>query len=290
MYEQITKNKWLSYFLLAGFFIIVFLLGLIFSVILDWGIAGLFFAALISIIMGLVGYYSGDKIVLSMSKAVLANKKEHAFLINAVDGLAIAAGIPAPKIYVINDSAMNAFATGRDPKNASIAVTTGLMEKLNRTELEGVIAHEMSHIKNLDTRLMVIVAVLVGIVALLSDWILRSMFWGRGNREDKSGAMLVFLVIGIVLAILTPIVAQLIKFAISRKREFLADASGAMLTRHPDGLANALAKISKESNQLKSASKATAHLYISNPFKKGVASWFSTHPPIEERIKALKAM
>jgi len=290
MYQQITKNKWLSYFLLAGFFVIVFLLGLVFSIILDWGIAGLFFAALISIIMGLVGYYSGDKVVLSISKAVPANKKEHAFLINAVEGLAIAAGIPAPKIYVIDDSAMNAFATGRDPKNASIAVTTGLMEKLNRAELEGVIAHEMSHIKNLDTRLMVIVAVLVGIVALLSDWILRSIFWGRGNREDRSGAMLIFLVIGIILAILTPLVAQLIKFAISRKREFLADASGAMLTRYPDGLASALAKISKEPNQLKSASKATAHLYISNPFKKGVASWFSTHPPIEERIKALKAM
>jgi len=217
-------------------------------------------------------------------------------LYNVVEGLSIAAGVPAPKCYVIDDTAPNAFATGRNPKNSVICVTTGLLQKMNRAELEGVIAHEMSHIKNYDIRLQTLAVVMVGVVALLSDWIMRSFWWGGGRRRggrDKSGAGAIFVVVGLLLAVLGPIISQLIRLAISRKREFLADASGAMLTRYPPGLASALRKISTDTEPLEAANKATAHLYIVNPLKdiKGaVNKLFSTHPPIEERISALEKM
>jgi heat shock protein HtpX len=203
-----------------------------------------------------------------------------------------------PKIYIIEDSAPNAFATGRDPEHAVVAVTTGILEKLNKLELEGVIAHELSHVKNYDTRLMAIVSILVGVVALMADYFMRSLWFGGRRDDDERGSgqlQLIFLAVGIVLAILSPIIATLIQLAISRKREFLADASGALLTRYPEGLASALEKIAKDKEPLEVANNATAHLYIANPFKgKEVTHWFSslfdTHPPIEERIKILRSM
>jgi heat shock protein HtpX len=217
-----------------------------------------------------------------------------------VENLSITAGISKPRIYFINDSAPNAFATGRDPNHAVICVTSGLLDKLDKTELQGVIAHEMSHIGNYDIRLMTIVVVLVGVIALLSDWFLRWTWWGGGRkRNDSEGGQLqlIMFILAIVLAILAPIIATLIKLAISRNREYLADSTGALLTRYPDGLASALEKISKDSEPLEAANKATAHLYIASPFKEdenGSISWlqsmFETHPPIKDRIKRLRGM
>ena len=239
--------------------------------------------------------YSGGNLILNMTGAKPVTKKEHPHLYHTVEGLAIAAGVPTPKAYVIDDSALNAFATGRDPKNSVVVVTTGLLKKLNRQELEGVIAHEMSHIKNYDIRLMMLTTVLVGIVVLLSDFILRSFLWGaHGRRREAGNATAILILIGLILAILTPIVAHLIKLAVSRKREFLADATGALLTRYPEGLASALEKIKGDPDPLVDrANKATAHLFISTPFRreKGyVTNLFSTHPPIDERIKRLRRM
>ncbi|MDO8627984.1 MAG: M48 family metallopeptidase, partial [Candidatus Diapherotrites archaeon] len=243
----------------------------------------------------LFSYYNSDKIVLAISKARPVEKKEFPYLYNIVDELCIAAGLPQPKKYVIDDTALNAFATGRDPEHSVICVTTGLLQTLKRDELEGVIAHELSHIKNYDIRLMTITVVFVGLSTLLSDLILRSVFWGR-NRRDMDKAGIILLVIGVILAILSPIIATIIKLAISREREYLADASGALMTRYPEGLANALEKISKDKEPLEAANNATAHLYIDDPFKdrKGIAkfmvSMFATHPPIEDRIKRLRGM
>jgi heat shock protein HtpX len=207
----------------------------------------------------------------------------------------MAAGIPMPKLYVIDDPAPNAFATGRNPKHAVVAATTGLLEKLDRTELEGVIAHELSHVKNYDILVSSIVAVLVGTVALVSDWIMRSLWWGGfrkdNDRDSRNPFMMIFL---IVVLIITPIIATLIQLAVSRRREFLADASGALLTRYPEGLARALEKISDDRHVLHSATNSTAHLFITNPFKKAKGSWlmnlFSTHPPAEERVRILRSM
>jgi len=250
--------------------------------------------------MAAVGYYASDKIVLGISRARPASKEEYPYLYNVVEGLAIAAGIPAPKCYVINDTAPNAFAAGRKPETAVICVTTGILEKLNRVELEGVIAHEMSHIKNYDVRLQTLVVVMAGIVALLSDWMLRSFMWGGGRRRGRGksgsgGAEGILVLVGLALAILSPFIATIIQLAVSRKREFLADASSAELTRYPAGLASALRKISADTEPLEAANKATAHLYIVNPLKNlkgggGVNRLFSTHPPIEERIAALEKM
>jgi heat shock protein HtpX len=243
------------------------------------------------------GYYYSDKIVLAISHARPVTREEYPYLYHTVEGLAIAAGVPSPHCYVIDDTAPNAFATGRNPKNAVICVTTGLLQKMNRLELEGVIAHEMSHIKYYDVLLQTVAVVMVGIVALLSDWMLRSFWWGGGRRRsrERSGgnAGAILLLVGIVLAILSPLIAQLIQLAISRRREFLADASGAMLTRYPAGLASALRKIAADPEPLEVANKATAHLYIVNPLKNvggKVNKLFSTHPPIEERIAALEKM
>ncbi len=297
-YSQIETNKRKTFLLFFLFLLLVAAIGIVFDLVMTgsfYGI-GLFFALIITIVWSLISYYSGDKIVLTISRAKPATKQDFPYLINTVDGLAIAAGIPKPKAYVMEDDAINAFATGRDPKHASIAVTTGAMEKLSRQELEGVIAHEMSHIKNYDIRTMLYAAVLVGIVSLLSDVLLRSFLWGGGRRRDRDeggSIYFVFVLVGLLLAVLAPLIANLIKLAISRKREYLADASGAQLTRYPKGLADALRKIQKDQDVLKGATNATAHLYISNPFKntgKFMANLFSTHPPLEERIKILDAM
>ncbi|NYZ75315.1 M48 family metallopeptidase, partial [Candidatus Micrarchaeota archaeon] len=219
--------------------------------------------------------------------------KEHLFLLNTVEGLSIAAGLPKPKVYVIEDEAINAFATGRNPKNSSIAVTTGALRKLNRVELEGVIAHEMSHVKNYDIRLATLAVVMVGFVAILGDLLFRGMLFGAAGRrdEDRGNAGAVIMIAGILFAILAPIAVKLLQLALSRKREYLADATGALLTRHPAGLASALEKIGRDTNQLQAASEATATLYIANPFKHvSVSRLLSTHPPLEDRIAQLRKM
>jgi heat shock protein HtpX len=297
MYEQISRNKWKSAALVVFFMAFIFVLTWFFEYVTGWGKGGLVLAVIVSMVMAAAGYYSSDKVVLAISRARPATKEEFPYLYNVVEGLAIAAGVPAPRCYVIEDDAPNAFATGRNPQNAVICVTSGLLQKLNRVELEGVVAHEMSHIKNYDIRLQTVVVVMAGVVALLSDWMLRSFFWGgrrRGGRgRGSGGAGAVLVIVGLALAVLAPFFATIIQLAVSRKREFLADASGAMLTRYPAGLASALRKISADTEPLKEANKATAHLYIVNPLKniKGtVNKLFSTHPPIEERIAALEKM
>lgn len=255
-------------------------------------------AVIVAVVQSIGGFYYSDKIVLAMSHARPATREENAHLVNSIEGLAIAAGIPAPPVYIIDDSAPNAFATGRDPKHAVIVVTSGILEKLNRVELEGVIAHEMSHIRNFDIRLMALVTILAGTIVLVSDWFLRSMWFGGGRRRDNdsnSGGNGLMFIIALVAAILAPIIATIIKFSISRQREFLADASGAMLTRYPEGLASALEKISSDPEPLEAANKATAHMYISNPLNSEdgggfLNKMFSTHPPIGERIKRLRSM
>jgi heat shock protein HtpX len=298
MFEQISENKFKSGLLVFCFIALIFLLIWVLQYLMGFGTAGFILALIIASLMAFISYWSSDKIVLAISRARPATKEEFPYLYNVVEGLALAAGIPAPRCYVIDDTAPNAFATGRNPKNSVVCVTTGLLQKLNRVELEGVIGHEMSHIKNYDILLQTLVVVMVGMVALLSDWILRGVFWGSGRRRSNSRGKgsqlaLVLLAVGLVLAILSPIISQLIRLAISRRREFLADASSAQLTRYPAGLASALRKLSSDTEPLEAANKATAHLYIVNPLKnlKGfVNKLFSTHPPIEDRIAALEKM
>jgi heat shock protein HtpX len=299
MYEQITRNKWRSFFLILFFLCLIYAISWAFGQVTGWGTEGLIIAGVIALAMTFGSYYASDKIVLAISRARPVKKEDYPYLYNVVEGLAIAAGLPKPRCYVIDDTAPNAFASGRNPKNAVIVVTTGLLQKLDRAELEGVIAHEMSHIKNYDILVQTLAVVMVGIVALLSDWTLRTFFWGGGRRRSRSrgegsgNAAAILIVVALVLAILSPIIAQLLRLAISRKREFLADASGALLTRYPPGLASALKKLSADREPLEAANKATAHLYIVNPLKniKGrVNKLFSTHPPIEERVAALEKM
>ncbi len=293
MFNEVRNNKIRSYLLMFIFIILIAALGTVIGYFYGSIYFGLGLAVIFAIIYTLIVFFSGDKMILTLSGARPVTKKEYPYLFHTIEGLALAAGISKPKAYVIEDKAMNAFATGRDPKNSAIVVTTGLLEKMNRQELEGVIAHEMSHIKNYDIRVMMLAVVLVGIIALLSHFFLRSFLFGGRRRSRDSGQLTIILVaIGLVLAILTPIIAQLIKLAISRRREYMADASGAILTRYPPGLASALKKIEKDHHQLKTANNAMAHLYISNPFKKKefFSNLFSTHPPIKERIKRLEDM
>ena len=254
----------------------------------DYGFVAI--AAMFSILMSFVSYYAGDKVALASSGAVQVDQTTNPYIVNMVENLAITAGLPRPKVYVIQDSAINAFATGRDPKHASVAVTTGAIEKLENEELEGVLAHELSHVGNYDIRVMTVVVVLVGIISIASDMMLRgALFGGRGRDSDSKGGPLAL--IGLVLIILSPIVAELIKLAVSRRREYLADASGTLLTRYPEGLARALEKIGAENRPMARASNATAHLFISNPFSaKKFTSLLSTHPPIEDRVKRLREM
>lgn len=290
MYNQITSNKRKTFFFISIFVGIIIGLGYIFGQISGYGQRGVMIAVSISLLMTLVSYYSGDKIALAVSGAKPIQKSENPYLWRLVENLAIAAGLPMPKLHLINDSAINAFATGRDPQHSSVAVTTGAIEKLENEELEGVLAHELSHVKNYDIRVMTIVIVLVGTIALLSDWMFRAHFLsGRGDRDR--GVHPIFLLLGVLLAILTPLIAQLIHLAVSRRREYLADASGALLTRFPEGLARALEKIALDKKPMARANTATAHLFISNPFGASrLRTLFSTHPPLEERIKILRQM
>ena len=295
IYEAASANRWRTLLLIVVFAALVavlaYFVGEYFAP--GGGIAALPFALALSGGSALVSYFAGDKLILAQSQARELGPDEDLKLRDIVESLALGLGIPTPKIYVIEDSAPNAFATGRDPQHASIAVTRGLLDKLDRTELEGVIAHELSHVGNRDIRVMVLVVVLVGTVALLADWTWRSMFWGRGRDRDRGGGSAIIAVIAIALAVLTPIIATLIQLAVSRQREYLADASGALLTRYPPGLASALRKIAADTEPLEVANKATAALYIANPLKDAPAFFdhlFDTHPPIEERIKRLEAM
>lgn len=293
IYTQINSNKFKTWVIILLFIAFITTLLYVYGKASGYGLSFVGLALIISGLMSFVSYYYSDKMILGMANAKQIQKKDNPKLFRIVENLSIASGLPIPKVYIMDEVAPNAFATGRDPKHAVVCSTIGLVDKLNETELEGVIAHELSHVRNFDTRLMSVVAILVGLVALLADFFIRST-WFRGSRDEDSKPQTFFLIIGIVLAILSPIIATLIQLAVSRKREFLADASGVLLTRYPEGLASALEKIAKDTALLKAANNATAHLYINNPFKKGDNHWFSglfnTHPPIEERIKILRSM
>ena len=305
-YDLINKNKRESWLLIFIFLVIISALGYVFAQVYQ-NSAILYFAVGFSIFSAVISYYYSDSITLSLSHAQPVDRQSNQELYRIVENLCIAAGLPTPKIYIMDDSAPNAFATGRDPQHAVICYTTGILQKLNKTELEGVTAHELSHIGNYDIRVMTLVVVLVGTITLLANWFMRaSWFGGRRRSSDRESAGIGqwLFIIGIVLAILSPFIATLIKLAVSRQREYLADASGALLTRYPEGLANALEKISGDKEPLEAANNATAHLYIVNPFHEdtvqatsdnhGGAGWFAslfnTHPPIAERIKRLREM
>jgi heat shock protein HtpX len=296
-YTQKNSNIRKTFFLFFFFLIFIIGVGWIFAQAYGDSLI-LYIAIAFALIMNILAYWKSDKIALRLTKAVPIEKKDNPELYNIVENLAITAGLPMPKIYLVKERQPNAFATGRDPKHAVIAVTEGLLRILDRSELEGVIAHEMSHIGNRDILVSTVAVVLVGFIAILSDIFLRSLWFGGGRRRNNNGGSL-FLILAVVAAILAPIGATLIQLAISRKREFLADASGVLLTRYPNGLINALKKISQTSiPMVKSANTATAHLWLDNPFKYGLTGnkkklnfWqkiIMTHPPIEERIKALK--
>ena len=293
IYDQIGRNRWKTAFYIGLFLVFIIGLGWLFAYIYNSpGI--LIIAVIIAVVQAMASYWWGDSIALSMSHAQEVRRKDNKELHRIVENLTITAGLPKPKIYLIPDEAPNAFATGRDPKHASVAVTAGLLEILDKKELEGVISHELSHIGNRDSLLMVVIVVLVGVVAIASNLFFRIGFWGGfgRSRDNDSGSNGIILIIGLILAILAPLAATLIQLAISRKREFMADANGALLTRYPEGLANALRKISGYSRPMRYANDATALLYITNPTKKRsfLAGLFDTHPPVEERIKALLAM
>lgn len=299
LYNYSAVNQRKTWFLMTGFFIFVILIGYIFSQAMDAPII-LPAAVIFSILMSFFSYWYSDKIVLSMSGAKEVNKNNGRELYRLVENLCITAGLPVPRIYIIKDSAPNAFATGRDPQHAAIAVTSGILGKLEKAELEGVIAHELSHIGNRDILISTMATVLVGIVVLLADWFRRwSFFGGRRHNDNNNNNQLgvIMLILALVFSILAPIFAQLLQLVVSRKREFVADADAALLTRYPEGLARALEKISADREPLKVASRATAHMYIVSPFKgqekKNQVSWFAkiwmTHPPVAERIEIVRA-
>ena len=292
LYNQADKNTRLTWVYITGFLIFVIGVGYIFAGAMN-NSAILYGCVIFSILMSFSSYWWSDKIVLAMSKAKEINHDNNRELFHIVENLCIAAGLPMPKIYIIEDSAPNAFATGRDPKHGVICLTTGILQKLEKTELEGVIAHELSHIGNRDILLSTVIVILVGFITLLADWFRHWAFWGGKSRDSEGGGQfrVILIIIAIVLSILAPIAAMLMQLAISRKREFLADADGALLTRYPEGLARALEKISTDQKPLEVANRATAHLYITNPFKgKKVSKLFLTHPPIEDRVRALRGM
>jgi heat shock protein HtpX len=297
MYEQIKRNKRDSWFLILILVLVLCGLGLVIG--LAWfgsrtgaiGFLGVF--GVVAIVWSLIGYYAGAGMVLAASGARKVTHDQAPELWNVVDEMRIAGGLPMPDVYIIDDPAPNAFATGRDPQHASVAVTRGLLEELNRDELQGVLAHEMSHVRNYDIRFATLVGILVGVIALVADIFIRGTFWGGGRRSEGNGNA-IFFVLAIVLALLAPLAAYVVQFAISRHREYLADASGVELTRNPLGLAHALEKISADPRPLRVANRATAHLYIANPLKgkkaKESAGLFDTHPPIQKRIAILLAM
>jgi len=288
LYNQKDSNIMKTWLLMSSFFVAVIVIAWVFNLVYDQPII-LIIAVVFSVFMNIFSYWYSDKIALKISGARLASEKEYPELHNIVENLAITAGLPKPRVYIIPDASPNAFATGRDPEHAAVAFTEGLIRMLDKSELEGVAAHELAHVGNRDILLSTIVVVLVGFLALLSDFFLRLTIFGGGGRDRNGNG--VMLVIGLVLAILAPIAAMLIQLAVSRRREFLADASAALLTRYPEGLASALRKISSSSQPMQRANNATAHMYISNPFGKnkfkGLHKLFMTHPPVEERINAL---
>ena len=290
LYTEQSKNVTKTWLLMTVFFVVIILFGWFFS--FYYGNPNiLYIFVAFSILMNVFSYWFSDKIVLKLAGAKEAKREEYFDLYTSVENLAITAGLPMPKVYVVEDTAPNAFATGRDKNHAVICATTGLLAILDKTELEGVLAHELSHIGNRDMLLSTVVVVLVGFITILADVFTRSLFFGGGSRDNDNKGAGVLMIVGIVLSILAPLFAMLIQLAISRKREFLADASGALLTRYPDGLANALRKISQHSQPMVRQSSAIAHLYISDPkgstLGKKVAGLFATHPPTEDRIKAL---
>jgi heat shock protein HtpX len=300
MYERISSNVRKTWLLIFVFIAFVAMIGWLFGYFTNSGFWGLGIALGIALVMTGGSYFSSDKIALAVSRAKPADGQRFTQLHNVVEGLAIAAGVPKPRVYVVDDTAPNAFATGRNPEHAAIAVTTGLLAKMDRNELEGVIAHELSHIQNRDTLVMTIAVTLVGVIVLLADWLLRALWWGGGdNRRGGLGAPIAIL--GFVLLLLAPLIAQLLQFAISRRREFLADADAVMLTRYPPGLIGALEKLRHDATVVRTASRATAHLWIESPIarraspgRRGAAksgAWlnrlFDTHPPLEDRIAAL---
>ena len=307
MHERIAANVRKSWLLVGGFVVFVALIGWLFGAYLGYGMWGLAAALGIAAVMTTGSYFSSDKVALSMSRARPADPVQFKRLHNIVEGLSIAAGIPKPRVYVVDDRAPNAFATGRDPQHSAVAVTTGLLEVMNRDELEGVMAHELSHIQNRDTLVMTIAVTLVGVVVLLADWLLRAMWWGAGSsRNNRGGGMGAPLaLVGLALLVLAPFIARALQFAISRRREFLADADAVNFTRYPDGLVNALEKLRADQTVVRSASRATAHLWIEAPIARHAqggppgkraskrGAWlnrlFDTHPPLEERIEALRS-
>ena len=292
MFEDIKKNKIKSWFIVLLFLVFISLIVYYICMALDLGAMSIVIAMIFSIASTWGSYYYSDKIVLSLNKARTATKEENLKLVNILDALVVSSGLPcAPKLYIVEDAQPNAFATGRNPENAVICVTTGLLDKLEYYELEGVIAHEMAHIKNYDIRLSAVVSVMVGFVVMLSDWFTRITFWGgTRDRDDDNKGNGILMLIGLIFLILAPIFGKLMQLAISRKREFLADSTAIEFTRNPDGLISALQKISGDPNELKVANNATENMYIANPFrgKKSSSSLWSTHPSIEDRVEALR--
>jgi len=290
IYSYIADNKRRTFMVMVLFVLLITAVGYLFGYAMEAGSTWIVATLSCSTAITIFSYFYSDKAVLAISGAKSILKSDNPRLFRTVENLCVGAGLPYPEIYIINDTAPNAFATGRDPKHAKIAVTSGLLSKLDDQQLEGVIAHELSHIKNFDTRLMTIVVILVGVIALISDLFRRGGF--RRNRRDREGGGII-LIIAVIASLLAPLIAQLLKFTISRQREYLADSSAALLTRYPEGLAGALEKISADREPLEVANTATAHLYIVNPLKDytdKVARLFSTHPPIKERVQRLRAM
>ncbi len=298
-YQAVQANKTKSWLIVAVFIAFIGGASYLMTTGLGYGLDVVGMALVFSGVMSFTSYWWSDKIILSISGAKEASREEFFDFYTVTENLAMSQRMPMPKLYVIQDTAMNAFATGRDPEHAVVCATTGLLSRLNRSEIEAVVAHELGHVKNYDIRLMSIVTVLVGLIALLADWMLRMTFWRRSGRDrDGEGNQLqvIMFVVGLILALLSPIIAQLIQLAISRRREFLADASSAAMTKNPAGLISALKKISLDREPLEAANKATAHLYISNPLKNThgaigmFAGLFHTHPPVEQRIAALSEL
>ncbi len=292
MFDSIKKNKRESLFIIFMFILVITLIVYYICIALDLGTVSIVIALVFSIASAWSSYYYSDKIVLSLNKARPATREENLQLVNILDSLVVASGLGVtPKLYVVEDSQPNAFATGRDPQHSAICVTTGLLQKLDYYELEGVIGHELGHIRNYDIRLSAIVTVMVGFVVMLSDMFSRYMFWGGNRRRsnDRSNANIIFMIVGLIFLILSPIFGKLMQLAISRKREFMADATSVEFTRNPDGLISALKKISSDPNELQTANNSTAHMYISNPFRnKKASNIWSTHPSTEARIEALR--
>jgi heat shock protein HtpX len=290
IYHEQSKNVLKTWLLMVVFLAVIVAIGYVFAMVYN-NIGILLIAIVFSLFMNFFSYWYSDKIVLAMYRAQPIVKEQNSQLWNVVENLSITAGLPMPRVYIIPDAAPNAFATGRNKGHAAVAVTSGLLQTLNRTELEGVIAHELSHIGNRDILISTVIIVLVGFVSILSQIFMRGLIFGGGRRgNDREGGNAIFMLIGIALAILSPIAVTLIQLSVSRKREYLADASGVLLTRYPEGLASALEKISQNDQPMKQASKATAHLFIENPFGaagRKVSGLFSTHPPVEDRIRIL---